>query len=477
MKTFTFSPRLLLAVLLGLTASACVTPGARTPLRPVVDVAALGVAGTTTPAPALNDAWWQAFGDPQLDALMTEALSASPTLALARARVAQAEAAAESIGTPRRPNVDGVGSLTRQRYSATGLFPPPLSGTNFTDAQLGLSLNWDLDLWGRQRSTLAAAQLRTRAAEVDATAARLLLTTSLVKAYLAFDHACHVRHTAESSRASRAALLALTTDRRRAGLDTDVEVETARAAVSSAEGDIALADEEIVLARNAVAALAGAGPARGASLGEPTILAGAPLPLPADLPADLVARRPDIAADRLRIDAVGNEIDAARAAFYPNVNIAALIGLDTITPREILNGSSRFFNIGPAFNLPVYGHGALRGNLHGAEASYDQAVETYNGAVVGAFHEVADALASLRALDREESAALAAQSSLERAFTLAELRYKSGLANYLGVLVAQDRLLAQQRLVVDVQSRRADLTVDLVRALGGGYRSKTDSTE
>lgn len=452
----------------------CVLPGPRSERPPTIDPVLLAPTTVAT-GPMVAD-WWRAFGDPQLDALVEEALAASPSLAAATARTARADAAAEAIGNPRRPTLDGNASVVRERYSATGLFPPPLSGRNYTDASLGLTLNWDFDLWGRQRSALDAARLRADATRIDTAAARLVLTTSVVSAYVAFDHAVQVRATAERSRASRAAVLDLTVQRRGAGLDTDVEVETARSAVAAADGDIAAADEQVSLARTALAALVGAGPARGATLTLPSLQAPVALALPADLPADLVARRPDIAANRLRIDAQAREIDSSRSAFYPNLNLVGTLGLDTLTPSELLNGSSRFFNIGPALNLPLYGHAALRGNLHGAEAAYDEAVANYNQAVIDSFHQVADAVNSLHEVDREEAAAVAARSSLERAFSLAELRYRNGLSNYLSVLVAQDRLLAQERLVVDVRSRRRELDVELIRALGGGFGDPHERT-
>jgi NodT family efflux transporter outer membrane factor (OMF) lipoprotein len=454
------------ALLVPVLMAGCVLPGPRPEPARLLEAPDLGARAETA---ALSSTWWRSFKDPQLDALVDAALGNSPSLAAARARVAAANAVTEGIGRPRRPTIDGNASIARERYSGTGLFPPPLGGKTFTDAQFGVSLDWDLDLWGRHRSGRDAAGLRASAAAIDASGARLLVATATVAAYVEFDHAERLLETALASRDSRAALLRLTEERRRAGLDTDVEVETARAAVLSAEGDIAVATERVELARNAIAALVGAGPSRGADLAVPHLATSGALLLPEEIPADLLARRPDVAADRLRIDAATSETEAARAAFYPNVNLVGTLGLDTITPAELLNGSSRFFNVGPALHLPLFGHSALRGNLHGAEAAYDQAVAAYNGAVVDAIHEVADATASLRALASEEDAAVAAQRSLERAYALAELRYRSGLTNYLGVLIAQDRLLAQQRLVVDVRSRRAALGVSLIRALGGGF--------
>ncbi len=458
-----------LGVLLLALLSACVTPGPR-PERPTpLDATRLGGASASVAMPAVAQDWWRAFGDAQLDALVAQALAGSPSIALARARVRSAQAAAEAVGNPWRPEVGGSASITRERISANGFYPPPIGGETITDAQYGLSLSWDLDLWGRRRSTLQAADYRARAAAVDAADARLVLSAALVKAYLDLDRAFRVLDTAQASRASRASILALTQDRRRAGLDTEVEVESARGGVAAADGDVASAQETIGLARHQIAALVGAGPALGDALTRPVLQAGPSLGTYDELPAALVARRADVAANQLRVEAAARDIDVARTAFYPNINLAATLGMDTITPGHLLNGASRGWSIGPALTLPIYGHSALRGNLHGADAGYEQAVATYDASVIDAFRQVADQLESLRELDRQEAAAHASLAAFRRAFDLATLRYKAGLADYLSVLVAQDRLLAEQRLVVDVESRRADLTVNLVRALGGGY--------
>lgn len=468
-----FSPgqrvRSVLPVVLGAGLLAgCVSPGARAPKPAMLDAGTLAGVGQTE-VPAIDARWWTAFGDPQLDALVERALAASPTITVAAARLHAANAAVEGLGHRWRPELDAGASAIRQRVSATGFYPPPIGGETVTDMQLGLSLSWDIDLWGRKRSAISAANYRARAAEVEASDARLLLATEVTRAYLSFDRASRELATALASRDSRAAILALTMDRRRAGLDTDVEVESARGALAEAEGEIASAEEAVGLLRHEIAALCGDGPAAADGLASPALKPAPALAMPATLPAALVARRPDVAAAKLRAQAAADDIEAARAAFYPDLNLAAALGLETITPASLLNGSSHTYSFGPALTLPVFGHAPLRGNLHGADAAYEQAVAGYNAAVVDAFHQVADGLESLRDLDREEAAAHTALASLRRAFDLASLRYKSGLADYLAVLVAQDHLLAQERLVVDLDARRADLTVILVRALGGGY--------
>lgn len=458
------------AVLSAALLGGCVSPGPRPePPLPLAGPAVAGGAGGAMPQ--VSPEWWHGFGDPQLDALVEEALAANPSLAQARARLDAAAAAAEGVGDPWRPSLDATAAVTRERLSANGFYPPPIGGETITDAQLGLRLNWDLDLWGRQRAALDAAELRRRAAEIDLADARLTLSTAVTRGYVDLARAYRVLDTAEASRASRASVLELTQNRRRAGLDTDLEVETARGSLAAADGDVAQAQETINLLRHQLAALAGAGPGRGATLTRPTLAPAPDLGSLDPLPADLVARRPDVAASALRIAAAARDINAARTAFYPNINLAATLGLDTIHLSRLIDGSNRAWSVGPALDLPLYGLAQRRGNLHGADARYAELVASYNAAVLEAFHQVADQVESLRDLGPQERAANESLHSLERAFDLATLRYQSGLADYLSVLIAQDRLLAEQRRVVDIEARRAELTVALIRALGGGYGS------
>ena len=461
--------RALVFCVLACALAGCETPGPRPTPPAMIDSATVAGAAATARVPDMNAQWWRDFGDAQLDDLVAQAQTASATIKQAEARLRAADALSESAGHPWQPQLNATGGLTAAHAALGGNYPSTFAVNDILDANAGLKLSWDVDLWGRKRSIEAAALLRSRAAELEAADARLTVSTALVKAYLDFDRAFRVLDTAQASRASRAAVLELTLERRRSGLDTDLEVETARAGVASAEGDIAGARESIGLLRHQIAALMGEGPARGDALTRPVLRPAPALAALDALPAELVARRPDVAANAMRVEAAAKDVAVARTAFYPNINLAAAVRLDRVDLSPVFDGTSVLGSIAPAITLPIYGQPQLRGNLHGADAAYAQAVATYNASVIGAFQQVADQLESLRELDSQEQAAHAALTSLARAFDLAMLRYRGGLADYLSVLVAQDRLLTQQRLVVDVESRRADLTVNLIRALGGGY--------
>jgi NodT family efflux transporter outer membrane factor (OMF) lipoprotein len=454
----------------------CATPGPRIAPPSPVDASMLaGVGGVA--AVSVDARWWTRLGDPQLDALVDEALRGSPGVAAAAARVARAQAVALAAGAALEPQATAGARASRQRLSERDLVPPQAAGRTLNQGRLAVDLGYELDAFGRARATRAAALGQAAAAEHELAAARLALASAVARTYVHYDRTHRQLAIARESLAQRTAMLALTEQRVRAGLDTQVEVETARGGVAQAESELAQLTEQLDLVRNQLAALAGAGPGRGAELREPALALGALPAVPDTLPAELVARRPDVAARRALVTAAGAEVRAARAQFYPNVNLAAFAGFQSIELGNLVGGGTRVWGVAPAVNLPLFDGGQLRGNLRARDADYAAAVAAYDDAVLGAFREVADAVGSLRALDREQAASHAALASLERAYELAMLRYRSGLANFLTVLVAQDRVLAQRRATVELDSRRAELAVNLYRALGGGFDARPDATE
>jgi NodT family efflux transporter outer membrane factor (OMF) lipoprotein len=187
------------------------------------------------------------------------------------------------------------------------------------------------------------------------------------------------------------------------------------------------------------------------------------------LPADLLGRRPDIAAQRLRIEAAGADIDVAKASFYPNVSLSAYAGLQSLGLSQFLSAGSAIAGVGPALSLPIFDGGRLRANLRGKQADYDAAVEQYNGAIVEALHQVADELASMRSIEVQREEQRQALASAQAAYELALVRYREGLGNYLQVLSAETPLLAQRSFGADLDARERVVSVNLIRALGGGY--------
>ncbi|HEY5721739.1 MAG TPA: efflux transporter outer membrane subunit [Allosphingosinicella sp.] len=415
--------------------------------------------------------WWEGYGDAQLTQLIEEALAASPTLDEAAARVRRAEAIAQQAGARLKPSVDASAQAGAVRISENIGIPAEILPSGWNDAgSLSVGLNYDLDLWGKNRSTLRAAMSDADAARADAEAARLALSTGIASTYAELVRLHAVKDAAVTNLRIRTDSEKLIQARKTAGLENDAALARAESGRSSAAADVSAVDEQIELVRNQIAALTGAGPARGRSVDLPDAPRLRSFGLPEDLGIEMVGRRPDIVAARLRTEALGSRIKAARADFYPNVRISALIGLGSLGLGNLFGAGSTFGTAGPAISLPIFSGGRLQGAYRGARADFDGAVAVYNQTLVQAVREIADVGARQRGLTARLGQTRAALAASERAYALIQARYRGGLTPYFEVLSAEDALNANRRAVADLEASAFALDVALVRALGGGFR-------
>ena len=453
----------------------CASTGGLAPRAKPNDAASLEAGRSLDGAPLSPAAWpeadwWRRFGDPQLNALVGEALADSPSIGIARARLDRAAALAVVAGAPLSPRANAGFDVNRQRFSENGIFPPPIAGAWFTQSQLALDFAYELDFWGKNRAAYDAALGQVHAAEVDAYAGKLLLSAAIAHAYVDLAHAFDRLDLARDALQQRETIFELTRQRLAAGLDTRVELKEAEASIPVARQRVAQLEEQIALARSELAAFAGKGPDRGLAIERPRLKSG-PVALPSKLPADLLGRRPDVVAQRWRVEAARRDIDSAKAQFYPNVNLAALAGVQSVTFSKLLDRGSAIPSIGAAVQLPLFDGGRLRGNLGVRDADYDLAVEQYNQTLLDAMREVVDRLASLRSVDTQTNEAKTGLDAAEEAYAIAVARYRAGLGNYLQVLVAETQVLDQRNLRADLRYRELDLSIDLIRALGGGFEA------
>jgi NodT family efflux transporter outer membrane factor (OMF) lipoprotein len=424
-------------------------------------------ASRTGPAFRAADDWWRAFGDDQLDALMTQALQGNPSLQIAQARLARAQAVSEAARANTLPQVNGSANVTRQHFTKNGLYPPPIAGATVNTGDLGLQGSWELDFFGKNAAALQAAVGATRAAEADAQAARVLLTTNVARAYLQLARTNDQLAVAQRTLAQRQQSLQLVSDRVRAGLDTNLELRQSEGSLPETRQQIEALREQATLAEHALAALTGQGN-RDVVAQQPSLARLKPMPVPTQLPSDLLGQRADIVAARWRVEAATQNVRSAKAQFYPSVNIAGLIGLSSFGLGKLIDMGSTQWSFGPAIHLPIFDAGRLRANLRGNTADLDAAIESYNASVLDAIRDTADQLASAQSIARQQDEQRAAQQSAEAAYDIALQRYKAGLGTYLNVLSAETGVLAQRRLAVDLTARALDTQVGLMRALGGG---------
>jgi NodT family efflux transporter outer membrane factor (OMF) lipoprotein len=416
------------------------------------------------------DDWWRAYKDPQLDLLIDEAVKGSPSLAQARARLDKARSVVGQNRASLLPNLSAQASVTEDKQSYNYGIPPLFVPHGYNDyGQTQLNFGYEFDFWGKNRSAVAASVSEAKAAEADAAEARLTLSTAVAAAYADLARLYAERTVTLRSVQSRQETLDLVVHRVADGADTQAEQKQAEAGPPSARADLAAIDEEIVETRNQIAALLGAGPDRGLAVSPPGEPAPKAFGLPPRLAADLIGRRPDVVAARWRAEAAARRIKVARAQFYPDVNLVADIGFEALGLRNLFESGSDIGQVGPAVTLPIFEGGRLVAGLHGAHADYDEAVAVYDGALVQALHDVADAAAAERALGDRLKESRAALAAYEEAYRIARLRYDGGLADYQTVLLVEDSVLQARRTVVDLEARAFTLDIQLVKALGGGY--------
>jgi len=467
------SLKILAAFTAALLLTACVETPPTTPQVKEIAPETLGLAG---PAMAqVPDQWWKGFGDPQIDRLAEAMLRGNPTLtaALARIRAAQAGLAADEAKD--LPQVSLDGSEQRTLFSKDYIIPPPYGGSWRWFGQLTANFSYNLDFWGKQAALIEKARNTTEAAAYDAAAARLALSGALAQTYIDLMLSYENGDIADATVAERAAILKLTQGRYDSGLENESAVEQAKNLLAQAKIDQMRFAAQRETDVHAIAALIGEGAAAYPTIARPTPALDAALPLPASLPADLLARRPDILAARARVAAAAKGREAAHAEFYPDINLVALVGFQAIGLSNLISGGAFTTGIGPALHLPVFDAGKIRADYAGATAELDVAVADYNGAVVGAIKQTADAMTQVASLTARRGEAQNALDSATRAFTVAQERYRLGLANQLPMLTAEASVLQARQQMAALVANATVQRVTLLLAAGGAFHdSKTD---
>lgn len=416
--------------------------------------------------------WWQSYQDPQLDTLIREALTNAPDMTTAIARLQAAAAAAGVADSALLPALNANLAVSRDKQSYNYLTPESMTPQGLHNyGRATLDFSWQLDFWGRNRATLAAATSRLTAAEAELAQARLSLAAGVASAYTELAHLYASRTTLQRALEIRSQTAALMQQRYDNGLETLASLRRAQSLRASAEIDLLVTDEQISLQRHQLAALLGATPERGQQIQEPSLLLQQPPEVPANVGIDLLGRRPDVVAARLQAEAAASSIQARKADFYPNVSLGAFIGVHSLGLDQLTDSGSGVASFGPAVSLPIFNTGYLQGALRTAEADYDQAVAGYNRTLIHALQEVADVSTSQHSLQARIAKTEEALAAASEAWQISRNRYQGGLDSYLDVLNAEDLLLANQRALTDLRARALTLDVALQTALGGGYQS------
>jgi NodT family efflux transporter outer membrane factor (OMF) lipoprotein len=430
-----------------------------------------GVAVSNAAWPAGD--WWTRLGDPQLNQLVSEALSGSPGIRAAIAREDAALANATVIGARQGLGVNIEYDWAREIYSKFGLVPLGFGGRWFTANQLLLNFQYQVDFWGQNRAALQAALGQAKADEAEIQAARLSLAAAVTLAYIELARNFEQRDLQQAAVAQREALIDLARQRVSAGLDSEIDLRQVEVSLPEARARIVQYDQAIAAARNQIAALLGQGPDRGQSITRPQLSGdAAAVALPSVLPADLLGRRPDIVAARWRVEAAQRDIQSAKAAFYPNINLTAWAGVQSLLPSKFLTLDSQTMSFGPAIRLPLFQSGTLKGTLAARDADYDTAVEHYSQLLADALREVVDGVGALRFAELQDAELQRTLSLSQDSVRLAREREAGGMSTHLPVLTAEGQVLLRRAALADLKAARLAYGVGLMRALGGGYQEQ-----
>ncbi|MDI2590872.1 efflux transporter outer membrane subunit [Pseudomonas sp. N3-W] len=427
---------------------------------------------TLSPAAWPKKDWWTSLGDPQLDGLIREALHDSPDMQIAEARAHQASAAAYAADAARMPTLDAGASVTRARL-AKDQDPSGRGDIYDTVRNVSATFNYNFDLWGGQRDAWEAALGQARAAEVDQQSAQLTLAADVARAYSDLGQAHIVYDLSNDDLKRTRQMLDLSQRRLSAGIDSQYQLQQTESLEATSEANLIDAEKRLNSAKIALAVLLGKGPDRGNEIARPNILQSSAVALPSVLPAELLGRRPDLVAARWRVEAASKNIAASKTQFYPNLNLSASAGAESLLGDAMFGSASRFFSIAPTISVPIFDGGRLRANLDAKDADYDLAVAQYNKSLVKALGDVSDTINQLRDIGRQIGAQQHATEIAQDSYNTVVQRYGSGIGNYLDVLSIEQQLLQAQRQLANLNAEQIDLSIQLMQALGGGFQSET----
>jgi NodT family efflux transporter outer membrane factor (OMF) lipoprotein len=409
-------------------------------------------------AAAVTGTWWSSFGSTELHSLIAQALQGSPDLAIATERVLQAEAQVRIAGASLFPTLDlGVGSAARQT-----------NGSRTESSSAALSVSYEVDLWGRNRSGVRAAESSLAATAFDRDTARLTLVAGVATAYFDVLSLRSRLAVARDNLNIAERVFDLVSARARNGAASALDVSRQQAAVLSQRAAILPLEQQERQTLAALAILTGALP-QGFDVKATGVSALAVPSIDPGLPAQLLVRRPDLASAEARLAAANADLAAARAALLPSIVLTGSAGLASNALLAIAGGPTSALSIGLSILQPIFDGGRLRGQVSVAESQERELVETYRKAILTAFGEVEDALVAANRQAQQEALQREVEVQAREALRLAEIRYREGVDDLLTVLDAQRTLFAAQDQLSQIRRGRLEAAVDLYKALGGGW--------
>ncbi|MEM7174788.1 MAG: efflux transporter outer membrane subunit [Chlamydiota bacterium] len=415
--------------------------------------------------------WWEMFNDDQLSHLMEQAIADNPDLKSAIARVRLAQQQAKEVRSSLFPHLNLDFKDDYQHLSKDSLyrFPPSRVPAVVNQIFLGLSFEYEIDLFGKNREDYRAALGEFKAQQAENSQSLLMITVSFAGAYFAYQtHALQVE-LIEKKVAKKRNYLDLIEKRVQSGLDDQIAAEDARTDWLIEKEQLAVAKKAVALSTNQIKALLGLSPDDPLVLALPSARFQRPFSLPADLPVELVARRPDLMAQIWRVEAAAHRIGAAKAAFFPNINLASFGRLESLSWSTLFTVDSLAGSLAPALSLPLFTGGKLTAALEKERADFDSAVYNYNALLLKAAREVSDEIKTLQAVNQQDELQREVIVDNKHIVHLTLARFDHGLDDWLTALRTEIELIEQALIAMDLQYQRHIALLRLIRALGGGY--------
>lgn len=454
------------AICLAAVISGCAPMGHQKPLAHALNASTLQLA--SKPLPASKTHFWYELNDPVLNQMMEKTLQDAPDLASTRARI---DAAAAQYGLARSqtgPHIETDASFNRQRFSEYGMYAAMFGGQYINSFDLSLKGAWEFDFWGKHRAQMAAAMGQQNALRLELEQTRLMLAQAVLTQYLNWQNLLLQKDVLQRRVQVQQQAAGLLKNREHAGLLAGSDVYPLQMSAHQLQAQIAQIDGQIDTVKHALAALGAQAPDAYRNV-SPHMWRQVPRMAAAEVSADLLGQRPDIAAQREMLQAANANIKAAKAEFYPNIKISGLVGLSSIEIGDLFKSGAKVVNLLPAISLPIFNSGALQSQLAQSHAQYDLQVAQYNKTVLTALREAADALSDGQATAKQSQERLEAWRLLQKASNAKNARVRAGLDNKLTVWQSQDDALAAEGLYVSAQHLQKQAWVNAQIALGGGF--------
>ena len=422
-----------------------------------------------------SDLWWEMFEDPHLGCLIEKALVQNPTMKLALTRVEGAEAFARVKKSARLP-VLGAATAVDWRYLGINDFfraYTPVIPASVPEYEMSLDFSYEFDFWGKNRNHYKAALGRAQAVQAEAASARLTISTAVAATYFKLQAMRLKLSFFSEEKALITALLDLTALREEHALDGSIPVISIQEPLTRLNKNILHAEQKVAIQTHMLKILLGESPESAEEIPAVSLSDNYLVPIPSYLSSDLIARRPDLMAQIWLVEAAAHEVGAAKAEFYPSVNLCALAGLDSVFFRKFFRWESRAAQIEPAIHLPIFTGGKLRANLRGKRADFEGAMHQYNELVLQVVKQVADATLVLKTADETLNLQKELVKNFEKVRTLTSNRYIHALDTLLQVIDAEEALLQEKLIEIQHQYERYLAAITLVKTLGGGYMASS----